>query len=113
MEKELLSTLLKIVNEDGTSIDDYPKNPLMEKWKKLYPPIRYGEACSQILGTYEDGRPIMNYSCVLCCEEKCIYSDNWKVPEEDLEIYNEYLKELDSYNEIHNPTLCKTKIKNR
>lgn len=29
----------KLVNEDGTTFDDMPVNPLKEKWDKLYPPI--------------------------------------------------------------------------
>ena len=46
----------EIVNEDGTSMDDFPKNPLAEKWKRLYPPTpmpQYSQVC--------DG-----YSCAFC-----------------------------------------------
>lgn len=101
--------ITKIINEDGSKMDDYPKNPLKEKWDKLYPPMRYGEPCSIILGYYEDGKPIMNYSCVLCYEEKCPHSNGWKVPEEDKEEYEKYQKQIDEYHKIHNPSLYKLK----
>ena len=29
-----------LINEDGTSIGDYPKNPLREKWNKQFPKNR-------------------------------------------------------------------------
>ena len=38
----------RLINEDGTNISDYPKNPLLKKWSKLYPPIskpEYSEVC--------------------------------------------------------------------
>ena len=93
---------LKLMNEDGTEFNP-PKNPLEEKWDRLYPPMRYGEPCGPVLGYYEDGRPIMNYSCVLCHEEKCPISDSWKVPEEDREVYEAWRKEYSEYYHKHNP----------
>lgn len=90
-----------ILNEDGTELV-YPANPLQEKWDNLYPPIRNGEPCGPILGYFKDGRPMMNYGCVLCCEEKCQHSSSWKCPEEDKEIYKQYMKECDEYFYAHN-----------
>lgn len=64
--------MFNIVNEDGTPMDfERPKNPLEEKWSKLYPPIpmpQYSQVC--------DG-----YSCMWCgrCPKGCY----WEVPEED------------------------------
>ena len=100
----------EIINEDGSSMKDFPENPLKEKWDRLYPPMRHGKPCGPYLGKFDDGRPIMNYTCVICHEEKCQHSDNWKVPEEDKEEYEEYLKRVDEYNRTHNPTLYKLKI---
>ena len=93
---------LKLMNEDGTEFHP-PKNPLEEKWSKLYPPMRHGEPCGPVLGHYEDGRPIMNFSCVMCGEEKCPISENWKVPEEDREVYEAWRKEFEEYIDKHNP----------
>ena len=82
---------------DGT-IFDPPKNPLKEKWDKLYPPIpkpEYSEVC--------DG-----YSCIGC--SRCPNGDYWKVPEEDKDIYEQYRKEFDNYCDNHggllNATVC-------
>lgn len=96
---------LKIVNEDGSNMDDFPENPLIEKWDNLYPPTRWGKPCGPVLGYYDDGKPIMNYTCVMCHEKKCRHSDDWEVPEEDREEYEKYLKQVDEYNKIHNPRL--------
>lgn len=96
---------IEIVNEDGTSVDDMPQNPLMEKWLSLYPPMRYGEPCSTVLGEYEDGRKIMNYSCVLCHNEMCPHSDSWEIPKEDLEEWNQYQEAVKEYHRAHNPSL--------
>ena len=84
-----MSNAYKIVNFDGTSMDDYPRNPLKEKWNKLYPPTpmpKYSEVC--------DG-----YSCMWC--GRCPYGEYWKVPKEDLEIYEADLKEVHDYNVLH------------
>ena len=83
---------IDIVNDDGTPYDP-PKNPLEEKWKKLYPPIPRPEL-SQVC----DG-----YSCIYC--GRCPMGDLWTIPEEDLGIWEEYLSRLDEYNKIHNPSL--------
>lgn len=91
-----------IVNEDGTDCI-IPANPLSEKWKEKYN-LRNGKPCSPILGRSEDGSPIMNYTCVLCHEEKCYLSDGFIVPEEDKEIYEKYLKERYNYLVTHNPS---------
>ena len=79
-------TPFEIVNEDGTSMDDFPKNPLAEKWK------RYSQVC--------DG-----YSCAFC--GRCPRGDYWKIPEEDKEIWAGYQKQLKEYNRIHNPSMYK------
>lgn len=79
-----------IINEDGTTFDP-PKNPLKEKWDELYPPTpmpEYSQIC--------DG-----YSCMWC--GRCPEGDDWKVPEEDKEIWEQYQKQVDEYNKIHNP----------
>lgn len=92
---------IELVNNDGTSMDDFPKNPLEEKWDNLYPPTRMGEPCSPVLGKSEDGSPIMNYSCVLCHEKKCRHSDSFEVPEEDKAEYEDYQKKVEEYNKLH------------
>ena len=79
-----------LYNEDGT-IYSPPVNPLKEKWEKLYPPTtmpQYSQVC--------DG-----YSCMWC--GRCPHGDNWKCPEEDKEVYEQYLKERREYTELHNP----------
>ena len=69
--------------------------------------MRNGIPCGPYLGKFDDGKPIMNYTCVMCYEEKCQHSDNWKVPEEDKEEYEKYLEQVEEYNKTHNPTLYK------
>lgn len=62
-----------------------PQNPLAEKWDKLYPPIpmpQYSQVC--------DG-----YSCMWC--GRCPRGDNWKVPEEDREVWEQYQRKLHEY----------------
>lgn len=81
-----------IINEDGT-VNNPPKNPLKEKWERLYPPIpmpQFSEVC--------DG-----YSCMGC--SRCPDGGNWKVPEEDKEVWEEYQKQLCEYDRIHNQSL--------
>ena len=43
---------IHIVNEDGTELGfEFPKNPLQEKWDKLYPPTpmpQYSQVCGVI-----------------------------------------------------------------
>lgn len=82
-----------IVNEDGTEMDDYPENPLKEKWDKLYPPTQ----------RYDSGVNCEGYSCMWC--SKCPHGSYWKVPEEDREVYNEHLKQCYEYHKIHNPSM--------
>lgn len=85
--------MLIIVNEDGTSIDNAPENPLKEKWDKLYPSIpmpQYSQVC--------DG-----YSCDYC--GRCPHGSFWKVPEEDKTVWDEYQKQLLEYNKQHNPSI--------
>ena len=77
-----------IVFSDGT-IFDPPKNPLKEKWDKLYPPIpkpNWSQVC--------DG-----YSCMWC--ERCPNGDGWQAPEEDKEEYEKYKKEFNEYCDSH------------
>lgn len=84
---------IQLVNEDGTTLDDFPKNPLKNKWDKLYPPIpkpEYSQVC--------DG-----YSC-MCCG-RCPNGNYWKVPDEDKEVWDKYQKEIGEYHKIHNPHL--------
>lgn len=75
-------------NSDERNLDSpssFPINPLQEKWDKLYPPTpmpEYSQVC--------DG-----YSCMWC--SRCPRGDNWKVPEEDLEIWNQYQQALTEY----------------
>ena len=87
---------LNLVNEDGTPIGfELPKNPLEEKWNKLYPPIpmlQYSQVC--------DG-----YSCMWC--GRCPQGSNWKCPEEDRAVWEQYQKQINEYNRIHNPSLYK------
>ena len=79
-----------LFNEDGTEFCP-PKNPLQEKWNKLYPPIPKPEH-SQVC----DG-----YSCMWC--GRCPRGEYWKVPEEDREIWEQYQREWAAYLEAHNP----------
>ncbi len=87
---------IELVNEDGTNCNfEYPENPLKEKWNRLYPPIpkpEYSQVC--------DG-----YSC-MCCG-RCPKGGYWKVPEEDMEVWNKYQKDITEYHRIHNPSLYK------
>ena len=86
--------MFNIVNEDGTPMDfERPKNPLEEKWSKLYPPIpmpQYSQVC--------DG-----YSCMWC--GRCPKGSYWEVPEEDEEIWKQYKEQIREYDRIHNPKL--------
>lgn len=87
-------TITTILNDDGTEYNP-PKNPLLEKWEKLYPPTpkpEYSQVC--------DG-----YSCMWC--GRCPSGDNWKVPEEDKEAYGQYMKEFEKYMREHNPNWFK------
>lgn len=88
-------TPIKIINEDGTDfMDDFPVNPLEEKWAKLYPPVpmpQFSQVC--------DG-----YSCMWC--SRCPRGDYWKVPEEDQAIWNEYQKQIQEYHKVHNPSFA-------
>lgn len=95
-------SIIKVVNNDGTSLSDFPVNSLIDKWKSMeYTQNTNGESCSNILGYQENGAPYMNYGCVLCMSEKCYHSNNWKVPEEDKEEYEEYLNKVRQYNIEH------------
>ena len=86
------SRYINLINEDGTEYNP-PKNPLEEKWNKLYPPIpmpQYSQVC--------DG-----YSC-MCCG-RCPNGSYWKVPEEDKEVWGKYVQEKREYHRLHNPEL--------
>lgn len=93
-----ISFPLHVVNEDGTELGfEFPENPLKEKWDKLYPPTpmpQYSQVC--------DG-----YSCMWC--SRCPQGSNWKVPDEDKEVWDEYQKQIEEYHKIHNPSLV-TKV---
>lgn len=78
-----------VLNDDGTEFNP-PINPLKEKWDKLYPPTpmpQFSQVC--------DG-----YSCMWC--GRCPSGEYWKCPEEDKEIYEQYLKEYREYMRAHN-----------
>lgn len=112
MSKELvvtedkINTPLKIVMEDGTPLESVPRNPLIDKWKKEgHTKDSLGNECSDILGYYKDGRPIVNYNCVLCSSSECYLSDAWKVPEEDKETYEKWQKEVKEFHKLHNPEM--------
>ena len=85
---------LNVVNEDGTLLDfEYPKNPLKEKWDKLYSPTpmpQYSQVCD-------------DYSCMWC--GRCPSGSYWEVPEEDKEIWEQYQERIREYDKIHNPSL--------
>lgn len=74
----------KILNEDGTEYNP-PRNPLAEKWEKLYPSCK------------TDG-----YSCMYC--GKCPHGDYWHVPKEDKEVYYTYIQTVHRYNVEHGNT---------
>lgn len=98
--------IVTVINDDGSKFNP-PPNPLEEKWKRLYHPMKYGQPCSPVCGYFEDGRPIMNYTCVVCHEQKCPYSNSWIIPEEDREVYDAWKKERDTYFKEHNPIFIK------
>lgn len=84
---------IELVNEDETSFDTFPKNPLEEKWSELYSPTpkpEYSQVC--------DG-----YSCMYC--GRCPRGSYWKVPDEDKAVWDAYQKEVDAYMRLHNPSL--------
>ena len=95
--------ITEIINEDGTSLDDFPENPLKEKWLEKYPPTRYGSKCAPF-ETLPDGTVVANYGCILC-HEKCMHSSSWEVPEEDKEEWDKYQEKIKEYHRIHNPNL--------
>lgn len=72
--------------KDGTLYNP-PKNPLKDKWGKLYPP------CD--LSNHGD----FDYSCILC--DKCPNSEYWDIPEEDKEVYEHYRTDYRKYIEEH------------
>lgn len=78
---------IEIVNEDGTSMDNFPENPLKEKWDKLY----------------SQSQTCVGYSCMWC--GRCPNGVNWKVPDEDKEVWDEYLRQIKEYHKTHNPKL--------
>lgn len=78
----------EIINGDGTLMD-LPKNPLKEKWDRLYPPKpmpQFSQVC--------DG-----YSCMWC--GRCPHGVHWEVPEEDKEVWDEYMQKVHEYNVLH------------
>lgn len=65
-----------------------PKNPLIEKWEKLYPSIslpQFSQVC--------DG-----YSCIWC--GRCPNGDKWEVPKEDIKVYNDWTKKSNNIIKI-------------
>ena len=71
----------KIINEDGTDYNP-PKNPLEEKWERLYP-----------------GCKASGYKCMYCGD--CPHGEYWTVPNEDRDIYDAYLETIKQYNIKH------------
>ena len=86
---------LTLVNEDGTSIESFPKNPLLEKWSKKKKNI-----CKQL-----EEAGYANYGCEEC--SKCPEGAYFEIPEEDLQEYRNYLLKINEYNRVHNPELYK------
>lgn len=87
-----MALIKKIVNEDGTDYNP-PQNPLKEKWDRLYPPTpmpQYSQVC--------DG-----YSCMWC--GRCPSGSNWKVPEEDKDVWEQFIEQRREYDRVHNPSL--------
>lgn len=82
---------LDVINEDGTTLDDYPKNPLILKWDTMVP-----KQC---------GDPSVNYACVQCYNEKCYHSNGFIMDEEDKEEYQKYRDKISAYDKLHNPWL--------
>lgn len=79
----------QLIDEYFIIMNDIPKNPLEEKWNRLYPQIpkpEYSQVC--------DG-----YSCMWC--GRCPKGEYFKIPEEDLELWNNYQKQLDNYLQSH------------
>ena len=88
---------INVINEDGTNLDNFPKNPLIEKWKKEFPMRSF---CVEL-----EENNLENYSCLSC--GRCFRGTFFKIPKEDLEIYKKYLEKIDEYNKIHNPNMYK------
>lgn len=85
---------IEITNEDGTSMDfNRPRDPLKEKWDKLYPPTQQSS----------DGSNCEGYKCLWC--DKCQNGEYWKIPEDDLKQWKEYQEQIVQYHKIHNPSL--------
>ena len=96
----------KVLMEDTVSLEDIQKNPLIDKWKaEGYTKDEYGKECSAVLGHQEDGRPIMNYNCVLCHSSNCYLSDYWVVPEEDKEAFEKWQKSVSDFHKTHSAEL--------
>lgn len=70
-----------ILNEDGTEYSP-PRNPLKEKWERLYPSCEY-----------------TGYNCMYC--SACPCGDNWKIPEEDKDEYDAWVQAVRQYNIEH------------
>lgn len=88
MSKTMINLNVLDVNKTEFK-SNFPKNPLKEKWNKLYPPTpmsQYSQVC--------DG-----YSCMWC--GRCPKGDYWKVPEEDKEIWDKYQRQIYQYYKIH------------
>jgi len=90
--------IITLYNEDGTSIEDFPENPLKEKWLKQFPK-------KGVCNVLKENN-IANYSCINC--SKCPNGDLFEVPKEDLEEYKKYLEKVLEYNTIHNPSLTQS-----
>ncbi len=78
--------MIELLNEDGTLLE-LPVNPLEEKWEQAVPD------CSP------------NYKCMYCDNKQCHHSADWECPEEDKEVYEQYLKDCGQYMKQHNPSL--------
>lgn len=63
-----------------------PRNPLKEKWDALYP------TCESL-----------GYKCIYC--GKCPLGDDWKVPEEDKEVWKEHVQAVHNYLLDHERTI--------
>lgn len=90
-----------VYNQDGT-ICQPPQNPLLEKWKEEYTPMRNGKLCTPMFEPKDKETISMAITCLLCREEACPYSRCFKVPEEDMQAYQEYKKAYTAYLRQHN-----------
>lgn len=82
------------VKKSSYGLENFPVNPLEEKWKILYP---MDDKCENMKEEY--------LPCNNC--GKCPKGYYFKVPKEDLILFRKYLKDCREYLELHNPYKAK------